>query len=78
MFAGFGEEVKVVFQELNGRFGDHDMDLSLNSVQGDWIVGGIWREDGDCVARREGINGGFVGVWVAGGCVGREGGKGGI
>ena len=37
----------MVFQKFCGGFGDEHMDLALNSVQCDWVVGCVGGEDGD-------------------------------
>lgn len=62
---GFGEEVLVFGEELDGGFGDHDVDFALDGVEGDRVVGGVRGEDGDCVSGIEGVDCGFVGLWVA-------------
>lgn len=50
------------------------MDLALDGVKCDGVVGCVGREDGDCVSRRESIDCGAVGERV-GGVVGGEGGE---
>lgn len=65
MLLGFAEEVDVVGEELGCGFGDHDVDAALDGVEGDRVVGGVWREDGYRVARGQSIDGGFIGFGVA-------------
>ena len=74
--AGFGEEVLVLGEVLDGGFGDEDVDVAADGVEGDGVVGWVGGEDCDGVAGGEGVNGGFVGFWVVGGGVGWEGGEG--
>ena len=71
-----GEERLVVLEGLDGRFGDQDVDLAFDGVQGYGVVRCVWGEDGDGVAGGEGVDGGFVGggVGLAVGGVGFEGG----
>lgn len=64
--AGFAEELLVLGEELDGRFGDEDVDAALYGVESYGEVGGVRGEDGDGVAWGEGIDGDFVGVWVTG------------
>lgn len=51
VFAGFGEEMLVLGKELYGRFGDQNMETSLDGVKSDWVMGSVWREDSDNVTR---------------------------
>ena len=53
-------------EELDGRFGEEDVDASLDRVQGDRVVGGVGGEDRDGITGGEGVNGGLVGVCVTG------------
>jgi hypothetical protein len=46
--ARLGQEVQVVGEQLGGGLGDQDVDLALDGVQRDRVVGGVGREDGDC------------------------------
>lgn len=48
VLARFVEEVEMVFQQLCSGLGDQDVDLALDGVQGDGIVGGVGGEDCDC------------------------------
>lgn len=69
---GFLEQVEVVGEELRRGLGDQDVDLALDGVQGDRVVGRVGREDGDGGAGLEGVDGGLVGFRV-GLVVGGEG-----
>jgi len=40
------------------------MNLALNRIESDWVVGRIWSEDRDGIARTECINGGLVSIRV--------------
>jgi hypothetical protein len=64
-----------VRERFYGGLGDQDVDFALDGVEGYRVVGCVWREDCYCVAGGEGVDCGFVGVWVAGG-VGGVGGEG--
>lgn len=55
----------MVLERLDGRLCDQDVDLSLNSIEGNRVVRSVGREDSDCVAGGEGVNGGLVGFSVA-------------
>ena len=66
VLAGLAEELLVLGEELDGRFGDEDVDAALYGVESDGEVGGVRGEDCDGIARGESIDGGFVGVWVTG------------
>lgn len=77
VLARLSEQVEVVGEELGRRLGDENVDLALNGVQSDGVMGGVGSENGDCRAGGEGVNGGFVGFWVRG-VVGGEGGEGDI
>jgi hypothetical protein len=41
------------------------MDLASNGIEGNGIVSCVWREDGDCIARAQGVNRRLVGVRIA-------------
>ena len=64
--AGVAEEVLVLGEELDGGFGDEDVDASLYCVEGDWVVGWVGREDCNGITGGEGINGDVGGVCVTG------------
>lgn len=70
--AGLAEQLLVLGEELDGRFGDEDVDAALDCVESYGEVGGVWGEDCDGIAWGEGIDGGFVRVWVTGCGVGGE------
>ena len=74
--AGAVEEVLVLGEELEGGFGDEDVDVSFYCVEGYWVVGWVGGEDCDGVTGGEGVDGGFVGVCVTDRGVWREGSKG--
>ena len=61
---GAGDEFLMMRQELDGGLGEEDVNTALEGVEGDGVVRLIWGEDGDAIARFEGVNGGFVGVWI--------------
>lgn len=65
VLAGFFEKVLVLFESLDGRLGDHDVDLSLDGIERDRIVSRVRREDGDGIAGTEGIDGSLVGLGVS-------------
>jgi len=52
------------------------VDAALDGVEGDGVVRWVGREDCDCIAGGEGVDGRFIGVGVAGGGVGGVGGEG--
>lgn len=64
VFFGGGEEGDVVFEEFDCRFGDHDVDSSLDGIESNGVVGGVWGEDCDGIAGFEGVDGGLVGVGI--------------
>jgi len=64
MFPRLLQQVEVVGEELRRRLGDQDVDLALDSVQGDWVVGRVGREYGDGGAWLEGVDGRLVGFGV--------------
>lgn len=65
VLAGFFEEVLVLFESFDGGLRDHDMDLSLDSIERDRIVGRVGCEDCDGIAGTEGIDGSLVGFGVS-------------
>ena len=75
VFAGFGEKIKVIAEELGRGLGDQNVDFALNGVQGNGVVGWVGSKDSDCGACGEGVDSGFVGFWV-GGVIGGKGGEG--
>jgi hypothetical protein len=42
-----GEELLVVLKQLDCWLCDEDVDTTLDSVQSNWVVGGVWSEDSD-------------------------------
>jgi len=66
VFGGRGEEREVVGKGLDCGFGDEDVDFSFDGVEGDGVVGGVWREDRDGVAGGERVDCGLVGMGVDG------------
>ena len=69
VLSGFVQEVLVVGEELDGWFGDEDVDVTLYCIQSDWVVGSVGGEDGDGIPGGEGVDGFFVGACVTGGGV---------
>lgn len=65
MFFCGGEEGLLVLEGFDGGFGDENVDLAFNGVEGDAVMGCVWGKDRDGVSWRESVNGGFVGFWVA-------------
>lgn len=59
------QQLLVVGQALDGRLGDEDVDAAVDGVEGDVEVRRVRGEDCDCVAGREGVDGGLVGSRVA-------------
>lgn len=72
VLAGLLEEGEVVLQQLCGGLGDHDVDFTLDGVQGNGEVGGVRSEDGDGAAGLQGVDCCLVGVGI-GLVVGGEG-----
>ena len=64
--AGVAEELLVLGEMLDGWFGNEDVNASFDCVESYWVVGRVRGEDCDGVAGGQGIDGGFVGVWVTG------------
>ncbi len=58
------EQLLVVFEELDSWFRDEHVNAALYGIEGNWIVGCVWGEDGDCAAFWEGVNGLLVCIWV--------------
>lgn len=77
VLARLSEQIEVVREELGRGLSDENVDLALNGVQSDRVMGGVGCENGDCRAGGKGVNGSFVGFWV-GGVVGGKGGEGDI
>lgn len=48
MLARSLEQLLVVFEELDRRFRDKDVDAALDGVQRNRVVGGVRGEDSDC------------------------------
>jgi hypothetical protein len=65
MFSCCLQKGEMVFEGFDSGLGDHDMDLSLNCIESNWVVGCIWRENGDGITRREGIDSSFVGIGIS-------------
>lgn len=72
VFAAGFQELKVVGEELGGRFCDQDVVAAFDGVHGDRKVCCIRGEDRDGAALGKRINSGFVGIGI-GLIVGREG-----
>ena len=54
----------MVLQQLRSGLGEQDVDLAADGVQGDLVVCGVWREDCDRGTGGQGVDGGFVGLWI--------------
>ena len=63
---GVAEELLVLGEMLDGWFGNEDVDASFDCVESYGVVGRVRGEDCDGVTGGQGIDGGFVGVWVTG------------
>lgn len=50
--AGVAEEMLVLGEELDGWFGDEDVDASFDCVESYGVVGRVWGEDCDGVTGR--------------------------
>lgn len=59
------QQGKVVFEGLNSGLGDHNVNLSFNCVESNWVMGCIWRENGDCVTWRKSVDRSLVGIGVS-------------
>lgn len=64
VFLCCGEESLVVLEGFDRGFGNEDVDLALDGVEGYRVVRCVWGEDCDGVAGGEGVDGGFVGGGV--------------
>ena len=73
VLAGECEEFEVVREEFGGGLGDEDVVFVFDGVFGDGVVRCVGGEDCDGAAWRQGVDGGFVGVWVGSGVVGEGG-----
>ena len=58
VFLCFGEKLLVVLKQLYCRLRDENMDSALNGVQSNWVVSGVWGEDGDFI-----MSAGFQHYW---------------
>lgn len=65
MFPGCLGQLLVVLEELDGGLGDQDVNLALDGIQRNGVVGGIGGENGDGVTGRESVNGSLVSVGIA-------------
>ena len=59
---GCFQEESVVFESFHGGLGDEDVDLSLDCIEGDRVVGCVGGKDRYGAPWRQRVNGGFVGV----------------
>lgn len=64
VLAGFLEEMLVFGKELDGGLGDHDMDLTLDGIEGDRVMCWVGSEDCNCIAGTESIDCFLVGFWI--------------
>ena len=64
LFGGFKEGL-VVCERLYGRLGDQHVNSALDGIEGYWIVGGVWSENGDGITRRKGVNCSLVSIAIS-------------